>query len=269
MPQVLDWPLDQLPVIVSAGRYPLDQRRHETVYRHPTVAVHLHEVAGVLRRDGRDEAVAEGDLVVSFPHGATSYAQQGAQRMWCIHFQPAAPSAAVTAAIPASLPLGPHRAAVAEHMATVASFHAGGQGDPLARARASAAMLEFLLNLAHIAQQQGTRGRGRSDAAATTAAEWIAAHCTETMVVPRLARQVGLSQHALSRRFRVLFGDTMQGYQIRCRIAQARMMLAHSTTPLRLLARHLGFTDLQHFSRHFRRLTGLPPGAYREHHRVR
>jgi len=259
------WPQGEVPRILAAGRYPLADRAHETIYSHVgLVAFHLHEVDGVLRREGRDEPFHPGELLISFPGQATSYAHERAQRLWCIHCAPPHGEAAPVS-IPSTVVLGTQRDYVTERMTRISRLHASAPRDPLSGAMAGVVMLELLLTLSALASRRQSAAQHPHEVEVAAAASWIESHATQSISIPVLAQRVGLHQHTLARHFRKRFGLTMQGYQLACRLNQARSLLEHSDIPIHALARQLGFTDVQHFSKHFRRQQGMAPQRYRRH----
>lgn len=67
----------------------------------------------------------------------------------------------------------------------------------------------------------------------------------------------------LARAFRKRYGCLPAEYVRRLRVEAASEALARSGRPLAQVALEAGFTDQSHFSRQFRRLTGMSPGRYR------
>jgi AraC-like DNA-binding protein len=267
----LHCPLDALPQVLAAGRYPLADRAHEITYgRSPSVALHLHEVHGVLRREGVGEPFRPGELLITFPQQATTYALERPQRLWCIHFSLARGHGPI-ARIPSTVVLGANRNSVVERMAQVSRLHAaatsvgGSAVDALGCAQASTVLLEILLTLGDISRRSDQSLTRPDELVLTQVAAWIEAHATQTISIPTLAHRFGFHQHTLARLFRGRFGSTMQGYQLSCRISQARHLLEHADIPVHELARQLGFTDSQHFSKHFRARHGMAPQRYRRH----
>jgi AraC-like DNA-binding protein len=76
-----------------------------------------------------------------------------------------------------------------------------------------------------------------------------------------LEKEIGLSRFYLVRRFRAEVGMPPHAYQLAVRLDHARVMVA-SGVPLSDVATRCGFTDQSHLTRHFRRATGVAPGAY-------
>lgn len=78
-----------------------------------------------------------------------------------------------------------------------------------------------------------------------------------------LAALAGVHPFHLCRAFRRYFGCTMGDYVRRLRIHAASRRLASTSTPLVEIACDAGFADQSHFTRAFRRVTGMSPGRYR------
>ncbi|HEX8952871.1 MAG TPA: AraC family transcriptional regulator [Polyangia bacterium] len=76
-----------------------------------------------------------------------------------------------------------------------------------------------------------------------------------------LEAEVGLSRFYLVRRFRAEVGMPPHAYQLAMRLDRARVLIAEGV-PLIEVASRCGFTDQSHMTRHFRRATGVAPGAY-------
>jgi len=92
--------------------------------------------------------------------------------------------------------------------------------------------------------------------------EHIRSNLTKEMEVAELAGLVRLSPHHFSLRFRQAVGVPPHQFILQERISEAQRLLAAGGMSLAELATHLGFSDQSHFSRAFRKLTGMTPGAY-------
>ncbi|PAW60466.1 MAG: hypothetical protein B9S36_07985 [Verrucomicrobiia bacterium Tous-C2TDCM] len=79
-----------------------------------------------------------------------------------------------------------------------------------------------------------------------------------------LARVVGLSVRAFERAFNAEYGRPPQQYLKRLRLQIASRRLVATKEGLAEIAAACGFADQSHFTREFRRLTGMTPGRYRE-----
>lgn len=79
----------------------------------------------------------------------------------------------------------------------------------------------------------------------------------------QLAEETRINSAHLARTFRQVHGCTTGEYQRRLRIAAACRMLQRRQATLSRVALATGFTDQAHFSRVFKRLTGVTPREYR------
>lgn len=82
--------------------------------------------------------------------------------------------------------------------------------------------------------------------------------------VDRLAEDVGMSRSAFSARFSELVGESAMRYLTRWRMQLAHMHLKNGSEPLMVLADQLGYQSEAAFSRAFKRVFGLSPGAVRQ-----
>ncbi|MGY5126666.1 AraC family transcriptional regulator [Streptomyces nigrescens] len=88
----------------------------------------------------------------------------------------------------------------------------------------------------------------------------------ERMAAPpsleRLAQELGTSPFALLRAFKGVYGMPPHTWLTDARVRRARRLLEAGRTPADT-AVAVGFTDQPHLNRHFTRIVGVPPGAYR------
>ncbi|MBB1243153.1 AraC family transcriptional regulator [Streptomyces durbertensis] len=100
-------------------------------------------------------------------------------------------------------------------------------------------------------------GALRADAARRILTERLA----DPPTLAELAEELGTSPFALSRAFRDRHGQPPHGWLTDARVRRARRLLEAGTPPAEA-ATAVGFTDQAHLGRHFRRIVGVPPGAY-------
>jgi AraC-like DNA-binding protein len=83
----------------------------------------------------------------------------------------------------------------------------------------------------------------------------------EPWTIARLAREVGLNEKSLKTGFRRQVGASIHAHLVSVRLEAASSMLAagQSVTDVALAT---GFSNLSHFSKTFRRATGLPPREF-------
>lgn len=93
------------------------------------------------------------------------------------------------------------------------------------------------------------------------ARDYIAERSTESISLAELGRIADLSPFHLHRLFSQQTGMPPHAYQTLLRINRAKKLLG-SGRALSDVAASTGFADQSHFTRHFRRLVGVPPGRY-------
>lgn len=97
----------------------------------------------------------------------------------------------------------------------------------------------------------------------TPALEYALRHCRKTVCVPAMAKRAGLSTSQLQREFRRLFQLSPSEYVMRLRLQLARRQLTESNDTVGKIAQASGFYDQSHFTRAFKKYTGLTPLTYR------
>lgn len=97
--------------------------------------------------------------------------------------------------------------------------------------------------------------------------EEIAATLEERMAEPcdldQLAALAGMAKPSLCRAFKRFTGTTIGGYRMRLRIDAALRRLREDDANITDIALGVGYEDVSLFNRHFRRLVGTTPGAWR------
>jgi AraC-like DNA-binding protein len=80
----------------------------------------------------------------------------------------------------------------------------------------------------------------------------------------QLAREVGLSEGSLRRKFKDATGTSLHAYVLQHRMVEARNMLAETDLPIKTIALRLGYSNVYFFSRQFKQMTGAPPATFRQ-----
>ena len=106
---------------------------------------------------------------------------------------------------------------------------------------------------------------GREEAAVARAVEFLRAYNDRAVTLAELAAGANLDAYRLTRAFTRLLGMPPHAYHLQLRLRAAQSRLA-SGDPVLEVAHAAGFADQPHFTRHFKRLTGVTPGQYRAAH---
>ncbi|MBW0147008.1 GlxA family transcriptional regulator [Marinobacter arenosus] len=105
--------------------------------------------------------------------------------------------------------------------------------------------------------------RYHSDSTVLKLQDWLDTHFSRTVSLAELAREAGLSERSLLRRFKAATGDTPNTYLQLLRVEHVRHHLETSRRSIDEIINMAGYEDVSSFSRLFRKHTGLAPGAYR------
>jgi AraC family transcriptional regulator len=89
-------------------------------------------------------------------------------------------------------------------------------------------------------------------------------HCSLT--VRQVAADAGVHPTHLAREFRVHFGESVGHYVRRLRVDWSKAQLLTTDQALATIAVRAGFSDQAHFTRWFKRQTGVTPRRYRSAH---
>lgn len=101
------------------------------------------------------------------------------------------------------------------------------------------------------------------DALIADVQRWIAERSAIASPVDEMRRRSGLPARTFARRFGAATGHSPVAYVQRLRIEEAKRRLERTDDPVERIAWAVGYEDPAAFRRLFRRLVGLPPGAYR------
>jgi AraC-like DNA-binding protein len=88
-------------------------------------------------------------------------------------------------------------------------------------------------------------------------------HLSEPLSVSDMATRAGLSPSRFSQVFRNRFGRPPHQFLLHLRIQRAQDLLHHTSLTMRDISAQCGFSDVHHFAKTFKRLSGQTPGSYR------
>lgn len=94
--------------------------------------------------------------------------------------------------------------------------------------------------------------------------DYIENHLNEKLPVETLANRVGYSCYYLSRMFKKETGFSIDEYTRNVKIERAKLMLSSSQDSIQDISDALGFGGRNYFTSIFRKITGMPPAAYRK-----
>jgi AraC-like DNA-binding protein len=141
-------------------------------------------------------------------------------------------------------------------------FHADMDANPSA-IESSSLLREFLgqMILRYGNQPEKTLKVGKECSAVRRVKDCLESRYTENLTLEELARIANLSRFYLIRVFRKEFGLPPHAYQTRLRLNHAKALLSQGAS-IGEAALKAGFFDQSHFTSHFRKVFGYPPGAH-------
>jgi AraC-like DNA-binding protein len=92
---------------------------------------------------------------------------------------------------------------------------------------------------------------------------YMSLHLSEPLSVSDMAARAGLSGSRFSQVFRNRFGRPPHQFLLHLRIQRAQDLLHHTSLTMREISAQCGFSDVHHFAKTFKRLSGQTPGSYR------
>jgi AraC-like DNA-binding protein len=123
------------------------------------------------------------------------------------------------------------------------------------------AIFAFLLREVYLPPATGT-GEGAAAEGLAAARAHVEAHYREKITVATLARLAYLSPGYFLRAFKRKYGISPIAYQLRLRVEAAQGMLRLGSLSCKQIAARLGYGDVYHFSKSFRKAVGCSPTDY-------
>jgi len=255
----LRWSPEARPTVVTAGRFAHDDQHFRARYIAPAHhCLHLYEYACTMRCGPKRIDLRPGMTTISPAGTETRYHLPRAGYHWCVHFRDDHWRAHTgrRTRVPTVMNLSDHQHEVADQMARIAQLRAIGRPEADAAAASNLQTLLMQMALWHC-------GATPSSEAVDDLISMIQRWLNRPLRVEQLARDVGMSQNYLARRFRQRMGMTIPAYILRQRIERAKLLLTTTTLPIKLIGARVGLPDAQHFNKQFRRLGGKSPTAWR------
>ena len=107
-------------------------------------------------------------------------------------------------------------------------------------------------------------GSGAGNFIVRQAMDYMQAHCAEHLSLGDVADHVYVSQWHLSKLINKHVGQTFFDILGRMRVERAKALLADSSLRIHAVAEQVGYSDVAHFSKSFKRFAGMTPGEYRD-----
>lgn len=106
-------------------------------------------------------------------------------------------------------------------------------------------------------------GNQHPDEVVASIQSWFQQNLGQNLPLQALASQLKLSKRQLTRRFKMVSGQTMGQYQQNLRCLEARDLLRNTNMTITDIASAIGYSDVSYFGRLFNKHSGQSPSAYR------
>lgn len=93
--------------------------------------------------------------------------------------------------------------------------------------------------------------------------DYIQAHLDQDLRLKKLANLLQLSPHYFAHLFKQSVGIAPHQYVVQQRVERAKQLLKRLDMTISEVAYAVGFANQAHLNRHFKRITGMTPGAFR------
>ena len=94
--------------------------------------------------------------------------------------------------------------------------------------------------------------------------DYVSSHIYEKITLDEIASKLGLHPSYLSALFTHEYGQNFSVYYAASKVEEAKKLILYSQMPFSEIAAKLTFTDQSHFSKCFKKYTGMTPKQYRQ-----
>jgi AraC-like DNA-binding protein len=263
-----------IPEVPMLGRYHYTHA-HQGLMQHAHPGAmeicYLAKGTQIYRVGRRDYVLRGGDVFVTFPgeQHSTGEAPQEKGMLYWIHFVLPGRSGKFlncpeddTRKLMAQLRTLPHRqfSGVPQLQALLDNILEtalpGSKKDPLQRVSLNVRLMEFLLEVLECSQRNPKPSLSNG---IHQILRHIDAHIEESLPVGELAARMGLSVSRFKTRFKKEIGIPPAEYVLRCKMSEAKRLLARPGTTVTDTAYELSFSSSQYFATVFKRYTGKNP----------
>jgi AraC-like DNA-binding protein len=109
-----------------------------------------------------------------------------------------------------------------------------------------------------------TRSAGSRPTPSECARQLLIDHYCKPWTLSDLAKAVGSNRTTLQEQFQLLTHTTVHQFLVQRRVSVAQQLLKQSDIKVSCVAHEVGYLSQSAFARHFKRITGVSPRAYRK-----
>ncbi|MBD5393126.1 MAG: helix-turn-helix domain-containing protein [Lachnospiraceae bacterium] len=124
--------------------------------------------------------------------------------------------------------------------------------------------LQYRMILEFTEQVEKLQRAAQESMLAIQVTNYIHHHISEAITVEAIARHLYLSRPYLSAKFKEETGQSLTDFILKEKTEEAKRLLCYSGKSLLNISNYLGFSSQSHFSRVFKKYSGLSPSEYRD-----
>ena len=94
--------------------------------------------------------------------------------------------------------------------------------------------------------------------------EYLSRNYVKDISLETLSKNMYLSPVYISKIFKEIMGDSPINYLIKIRLSKAKELLNNSNTPIKTIAKMVGYNDPYYFSKLFKKYYGISPNKFKE-----
>lgn len=128
----------------------------------------------------------------------------------------------------------------------------------------SSLLKSVLIGIARMVSMAGSKEEKKELFLTREVIQYIQEHYNENLTNETLAEAFHFNSCYLNRIFKKHVGIPMHTFLLNYRLTMAKEMLASGSTPIREVLLMTGFRDAPHFTKYFKKQTGLTPGEFRK-----
>lgn len=126
------------------------------------------------------------------------------------------------------------------------------------------ANLQYHMILEYTERVERIRFGGKPTQLTIAVTNYIQHHLSEPIRAEEMAKELFMSRPYLSARFKQETGETLTDFILQEKMEEAKRFLRFSDKTVTAIGSYLGFSSLGHFSRTFKKSTGISPAEYRD-----
>lgn len=129
--------------------------------------------------------------------------------------------------------------------------------------------LQYNMILEYTEQVERVRHGAQPTRLALEAANYVQRHLSEPINTEAMAKEFFLSRTHFSAKFKKETGETLTTFILREKMEEAKRLLRYTDKSSSAIGAYLGYSSQGHFSRVFRKYTGVTPSEFRETYKPR